>query len=66
MAGRRRFRETRLPITFAGRSRGVVILTRMKSVLQQMSSGVVPRAHRSNDAGLVCSSTTEMSLDVSR
>ena len=34
MVGRHRFRETRLPITFAGRSRGVVILTRMKSVLE--------------------------------
>ena len=43
---RHRFGETRLPITFAGRSRGVVILTRMKSVLQQMSAGVVPGAHR--------------------
>jgi len=62
------FRETRLPITFAGRSCGVVILTRMKSGLRQMSSGVVPGAERSKNTmhGSRRSFTTEMSLDASR
>jgi hypothetical protein len=36
----------------------------MKSVLQQMSSGVVPGAHRSNDAGLPASTEVCKSVNL--